>query len=596
MPHLRTRPILTSFLSTLPVALLALAMLTATLGGARAADMDNNWIAESDRHARQVMEALAELAPESASSAGLSEFDAGIFYLGADHRERANALESRLIRELTASQAEASDPRVRQDLAIMIEALTDSIESRNLYRRLMLPYHNLHQTLFYNFRAILDPRLDAGRHPAALKRLAKYAGLVEGYSPLTELARRDTQAAFSRPGLHGPYRGELETDLADAPRYIAGMRGLFESSGLSGWEDDFAVLEQQLDAYVAWLRSDLLPRSRDSNLLPPEIYADRLRDVGVRETPERLIADGTYAFQAIASEMRALAVRIAEQRQWPDNDLVTVLRRLKSEQIAADQVLPTYRARLAALETIIRDNDIVSLPERDASIRLATEAESAAVPASFMNPPQLINNTGQYGEFVLVQKNPALGPDAQMDDWSHDAITWALTAHEARPGHELQFTRLVEDGVSIARARYAFNSANAEGWGLYAESLVHPYLPLEAQLFSLYSRWMRAARMFLDPMVNTGKLTRDEAAAFLEDQVALSPAMAASEADRYAFRMPGQATAYYYGYQRMLSLRTELELRLGADFDQRAFHDVVLEQGLLPPELLRAAVLEHFLP
>ncbi len=55
--------------------------------------------------------------------------------------------------------------------------------------------------------------------------------------------------------------------------------------------------------------------------------------------------------------------------------------------------------------------------------------------------------------------------DAIMDDWSHEAITWALTVHEARPRHELQFASLVENGTSLARAMFAFNSANAEGWG-----------------------------------------------------------------------------------------------------------------------------------
>ena len=81
------------------------------------------------------------------------------------------------------------------------------------------------------------------------------------------------------------------------------------------------------------------------------------------------------------------------------------------------------QAETFLVREIIRREDIITLPERDAGIRLATEAEAAAIPASFMSPPQLINNTGQYGEFVLVQSNPALKGDAVMDDWSHDAIT-----------------------------------------------------------------------------------------------------------------------------------------------------------------------------
>ena len=78
------------------------------------------------------------------------------------------------------------------------------------------------------------------------------------------------------------------------------------------------------------------------------------------------------------------------------------------------------------------------------------------------------------------------------------------------------------------------------------------------------------------------------------EQLSMSRAMASSEAERYAFRSPGQATSYYYGYMSLMRLRTEVELALGDDFKQRQFHDFILKQGLLPPELLREAVLDEF--
>ncbi|MDX1381689.1 MAG: DUF885 family protein, partial [Xanthomonadales bacterium] len=162
--------------------------------------------------------------------------------------------------------------------------------------------------------------------------------------------------------------------------------------------------------------------------------------------------------------------------------------------------------------------------------------------------------------------------------------------------HEMQFASLVENGTSMARAIYAFNSANVEGWGLYAEALMYEHLPPEGQLFTLMTRLQRAVRMFLDPMVNTGQISPEETVEFMVEQVGLSRAMAQSEADRYAFIAPGQATSYYYGYMNLMRLRTEVELALGEAFNQKAFHDFVLAQGLLPPELLRQAVLEEFMP
>jgi uncharacterized protein (DUF885 family) len=60
--------------------------------------------------------------------------------------------------------------------------------------------------------------------------------------------------------------------------------------------------------------------------------------------------------------------------------------------------------------------------------------------------------------------------------------------------------------------------------------------------------------------------------------------------------MPGQAPSYYYGLMKLQALRAETELRLAGQFDQRAFHDFILAQGLLPLELLKQAVFEEFVP
>ncbi|RLA28860.1 MAG: DUF885 domain-containing protein [Gammaproteobacteria bacterium] len=553
-----------------------------------------DWIEDSDKNAMVVLRSQAAFQPESIARAGLSEFDGDVFDLNANYTERQDANDRGLLVEMKKRLAAETHPKVKQDLEILIRSLNDEIETRRIDNKYMLPYFNIHRAMFGSFNALLDPRNDRERYVKALERLRKYNGSEDGFTRVTELAKARSRERFDVAGLAGPYKGELEKDLSDAPRYIAGVKAMFERVDLAGWQDEFSKLEDQLTEYSEWVSEEMLPRARQNNQLPAEVYANNLKNFGVRATPEELIAEAQYGYQFIRSEMKALAFRIAEDRGWEDKRLVPVMRKLKAEQIPQDEILEVYKGRLAQIEDIIRRENIITLPERDASIRLATEAESAAVPAPFMSPPQLINNTGQYGEFVLVQTNPSLEGDAIMDDWSHDAITWALTVHEARPGHELQFASLVENGTSLARALFAFNSANAEGWGLYAEAIMHEYLPQEAQLFNLFTRLMRAARMFMDPMINTGQLTPEQAVDFMVEQTALSLPMATSEADRYSFLMPGQATSYYFGYMNLMRLRTEVEVVLGNDFDQREFHDYILEQGLLPPDLLREAVLERF--
>src|SRR5207248_6384264 len=177
---------------------------------------------------------------------------------------------------------------------------------------------------------------------------------------------------------------------------------------------------------------------------------------------------------------------------------------------------------------------------------------------------------GEQGEFVLPLSVPGK-VEQKYDDFNYDAAAWTLTAHEARPGHELQFASMVERGVSIARAIFAGNSANTEGWGLYAEAITLPYMPDDGKLISLQLRLQRAARAFVDPELQMGKWTPESARAFLQKEVGLSAAFATEEVDRFTFRMPGQATAYFYGYTKLVALREAAERALGPGFDQLAF-------------------------
>jgi uncharacterized protein (DUF885 family) len=141
---------------------------------------------------------------------------------------------------------------------------------------------------------------------------------------------------------------------------------------------------------------------------------------------------------------------------------------------------------------------------------------------------------------------------------------------------------------------FAFNSVNVEGWGLYAEAEMKPYEPLDGQLIALQHRLMRAARAFLDPSLQLGRMTREEAYYVLENEVMLSHAMATQEVERYTFWGPGQAPSYFVGYSRLMELRTDAERLIGKNFDRQSYHDFILAQGLVPPPLLREAVMNDY--
>ncbi|MCK5326293.1 MAG: DUF885 domain-containing protein, partial [Woeseiaceae bacterium] len=288
---------------------------------------------------------------------------------------------------------------------------------------------------------------------------------------------------------------------------------------------------------------------------------------------------------------------IAREQGYETDDYREVIALLKRDgAIDGDKLLDHYHAVLREIEDIIVRENIISLPERDAGIRIASEAETAVQPAPHLDIPRLIGNTGEYPFFVIPQLQQFDDGSWQQTDDTYVAGSWTLTAHEARPGHEMQFSSVIESGVSVARAVFALNSANVEGWGLYAEAIVRPYLPLEAQMISLQYRLMRAGRMFLDPMLNLGMITPEEAKRLIVEDMAVGESWAQNEIERYTYRIPGQATAYYYGYSKMQALRAQTELKLKDKFDQQAFHDFVLAQGMLPPDILKDAVMDDFVP
>nr|WP_315485063.1 DUF885 domain-containing protein [uncultured Undibacterium sp.] len=561
--------------------------------------VEQTWVKKSNENAKLLLNLMGKYAPEGAGGLGVDGLDEQITDMSRDLFDVRNKESLAVIAELQKRLKQEAHPKIKQDLQILINSAQDNMRSEALTRQYFLPFQDITGMIFGVMRQTLDPRIPKERQQTLLVRLNKYAGLTKGFRPVTELAKeRMNERLKANPKLLGPYKGEVEQVLNSAPALLTGMKAMLQKSGLQGWEKPYASLEQQLTAYNAMIKTEILPRARTDHKLPAEVYADNLRQFGVDIGPEELIAKALTSFAEIRNQMVITANILAKERNLPDADYRAVIRELKKKQMSKDQVMPIYEARLAQIEDSIRKQHIVSLPDRKAKIRLATDAENAQQPAPHMSPPRLIGNTGEYGEFVLTTGMPpdASGKVLSFDDFTHESATWTLTAHEARPGHELQFAKMIEAGVSTARGIFAFNSVNVEGWALYAEAEMQPFEPMDGQLFALQARAQRAARAFLDPMVNLGQITPEGVKSYLIDEVGLSEGMATQEMQRYTFRAPGQATSYFYGYQQLMETRQAAEVALRKKFNRQAFNDFVLAQGLVPAKILRQAVMQEFVP
>jgi hypothetical protein len=579
---------------------LVLTATLATAGSLHAQSAPTAWVQRSNADAKVLLDTIARFSPEFATQVGVPGYDTQVADLrpGIDERSRAALVEAKgKLQKLLATE---KDPNVREDLKIMIEATDQQIEGVDLTHKYLLPYNDIGSLIFSGEFALLKDDVDAARRPSALKRLECYVGKAPGCTPVTEEAQALMMARLGDKSLLGPYKGEVEQKLANTPRYVEGIRKLFAKYKLDTPEGKAALdaFDAQMKDYDAWVRSTVLPRARTDFRLPEPLYAYNLKQVGIDIPPEQLMKQAELEFMELRGMMQALAPVVAKAEGIDATDYRDVLKALKKQQLTRDQVEPWYHEVLGHIEDTIRDQGIVTLPKRKMQMRLASEAEAAQVPAPHMDPPPFLNNHGERGTFVLTMGNPGNGKDKSQtyDDFTFKAAAWTLTAHEGRPGHELQFAAMVERGVSLARSLFAFNSVNVEGWALYAESEMLPYEPPAGQFAALQARLMRAARAYLDPMLNLGLITRERAHDVLTHEVGLSEAMARQELDRYTFDSPGQATAYFYGYLRLQQLRLQTELALGDKFDRKAFNDFVIGQGLLPPAQLAEAVQTQFIP
>ncbi|RDS82681.1 DUF885 domain-containing protein [Dyella psychrodurans] len=558
------------------------------------------WVARSNADAQVLLEEQARFSPEFATQVGLPGYDDKVADLKPDLDARMRAALVDTKAKLEKMLATEKDTHVRQDLQIMLHTVNLQIEGIDLNHKYLLPYQDVAQLIFGGEFYLLKDEVDPKRRALAVKRLQCYVGQAPGCTPITKLAEAQTAERLGEKNLLGPYKLDVEQRLSNTQRYTQGIRQLFAKYKLDDAQGKAALdaMDSQLKEYDAWTHSTIVPRERSDFRLPEPLYAYSLKQVGIDIPPEQLIKQAELEFVELRSTMQVIAPTVAKAEGINATDYGDVLKALKLQQLGKDDVVPWYHQIIGKIEDIIRREHIITLPQRDMQMRLASDAEAAATPAPHMDPPPLIDNHGERGTFVLTMGNPSASKDASdaYDDFTYKAAAWTLTSHEGRPGHELQFAAMVERGVSIARSLFAFNSVNVEGWALYSEAEMLPYEPPAGQFAALQARLMRSARAFLDPMLNLGMISKERAHDVLRYDVGLSEALTREELDRYTFNSPGQATSYFYGYMRLQQLRLETELALGKNFNRQAFNDFVINQGLLPPEQLAEAVRTQFVP
>ncbi len=222
-----------------------------------------------------------------------------------------------------------------------------------------------------------------------------------------------------------------------------------------------------------------------------------------------------------------------------------------------------------------------TMPEADIVVKAVEPFREKTAGKAFYQQPAI--DGSRPGIYYANLYDMAAMPKYEME---------ALAYHEGIPGHHMQLA-IAQELDSIPEFRkFSLFTAYVEGWGLYSE-----YIPKEIGFYKdpysdfgrLAMELWRSCRLVVDTGIHAKKWTREEGIDYYKQNTPAAESACIKMVERHIV-MPGQATAYKIGMNKILELRENSKSRLGEKFDIRQFHDVVLTDGALPLTILESRV------
>lgn len=535
-----------------------------------------DWIVRSNKSAELLSKAIAakDCQQKLAVSESLQEINP------AFRRCRQKSV-LQAVQSLEQKLTQVKNPELRLDLEILLKVGQQRLRSYKLDEKYCVPYINLSQAILDDLKSTLNEsnksKSPSKRQGAILAKLKQYAGLKPGEDAVAPSLEQAIQIQLQKSEVVLPRKDRLKNDLKNDAAQVNKIEAFLKRQQVPDYESAYAQLKTQLFNYETFIRREVLTKTENNFRLPTELYIFNLEAQGIETPIKEVMQQAHGAFIQVQQQMEEIAPQIAKKRGLDLFDYRDVIRVLKQEQLSAKDTLRLYQNRAKDLENIIKQEDLVTLPKQKFNIRLATVKENRNFPVPLYN---VISNT-----FVLpVLQNREKAK--LYNDFTNPAMSWTLTVHEGRPGHDLQFAIIKNQNLSRARTDFASNATATEGWATYAEVMMQPYMPLEGRFMSLQFQLLRAARAFLEPELQLGKITTADALRVLTVDAGFSKFFAEQEIKRYTVSLTGQAPAYFYGSQQLLQLRSQAKKILGKQFSSKKFNDFVLSQGFLTPQLL----------
>jgi uncharacterized protein (DUF885 family) len=371
--------------------------------------------------------------------------------------------------------------------------------------------------------------------------------------------------------------GKLEIDAARRATLIADAERALLTSVKPAYE-----------AVIAWARATSPAATEDDgvwklpdgaayydyllkNYTTTELTSSQIHDIGLREVA-RIHGEMRKVMKQVDFDGDLAAffdfMRTDAQFYYPDSADG------RAAWIAdAEKHIGAMRAKLPEL--------FVTLPKADVVVKAVEPFREKSAGKAFYQRPSLDGTRPGifYGNLYQMKEMPKYELEA-------------LVYHEAIPGHHMQNAVALEESSLPRFRRSGGFTAYGEGWGLYSERLgkeVGFYADPWSEFGRLAMELHRAVRLVVDTGLHAKRWTREQTIRYHVENSPTGEDAAIRATERYIL-MPGQATAYMIGMLKIVELRERAAAALGAKFDRREFHDLVLRTGSVPLTVLESEV------
>ena len=425
---------------------------------------------------------------------------------------------------------------------------------------------------------------------SVVAREKKIPGILQlARENLKNPARVSTGIAIEQlPGIIGFFEKDVPAAFTDAQDQE--VRAAFAKSNA----DAIAALQ----AYLDWLKSDLLARSNGDFRIGGENFSKKLHYEEMVDTPlDRLVEIGLADLRKNQAEFQRIAKEL-DPHKTPD----AVLKDLAAMHPAPEELLAAFRGTFDGLIAFIEQKKVITIPSGPRPILQETPPFARATTTASMDTPGPFETIAKESFFNVTLPAPGDSPVeivSLMAGFNIGTIV-STSTHETYPGHYMQYL-WTPRAPSKLRKVFSANT-NVEGWAHYCEQMMldegygQPGTGAKdarearyIRLGQLQDALLRDARFVVGIRMHTGKMSFAEAKEFFVKEGYQS----AKIADIESKRGTSDPTYLYYtlGKLQILKLREDYRKKVGAEFTLGKFHDEFMSQGFPPIAVVRLTLL-----